>query len=50
MPLGGLEEGEGKLRKDTKYELDTAASTALGIERGGGRGETHHLERDPEIF
>lgn len=49
MPLGGLEEREGKLRKNENTKLDTTASPALGIERRGGREGTHHLERDPEI-
>jgi hypothetical protein len=48
MPLGGLEEGEGKLRKNTNFELDRGASQALG-DRAGGEGRTHHLGRDPEI-
>jgi hypothetical protein len=42
MPLGGLEEREGKLQKSKKSESGTLWGST-GESRGGG--ETHHLAR-----
>jgi hypothetical protein len=49
MPLGGLEEGEGKLRKNTNFELGTAASRALGIERGGEEANSPSWTRSGDL-